>query len=78
MDIRMPGISGIEALHALRKDEKTSTIPVIAVTASVMESQKAEAIGAGFNAIESKPVNIQSLLAVIRKFIERNPLSETT
>jgi CheY-like chemotaxis protein len=78
MDIRLPGMSGIDALHVLRKDPKTSTIPVIAVTASVMESQKAEAMGAGFDAIESKPVNIQSLLRVIRKFIERKPLSETT
>lgn len=78
MDIRLPGMSGIDALHVLRNDAKTAAIPVIAVTASVMESQKAEAIGAGFDAIESKPVNIQSLLGVIRKFIERKPLSETT
>ena len=78
MDIRMPGMNGIEALHILRSDTKTSAIPVIAVTASIMESQKAEATGAGFDAVESKPVNIQSLLGVIRKFIERNSLSETT
>jgi CheY-like chemotaxis protein len=78
MDIRLPGMNGIDALRVLRSDAKTSAIPVIAVTASVMDSQKAEAVGAGFDAVESKPVNIQSLLAVIRKFIERNPLSETT
>ena len=78
MDIRLPGMSGIDALRVLRSDAKTSAIPVIAVTASVMDSQKAEAVGAGFDAVESKPVNIQSLLAVIRKFIERKPLSETT
>ncbi len=78
MDIRLPGMNGIEALHILRSDTKTSAIPVIAVTASIMESQKAEATGAGFDAVESKPVNIQSLLGVIRKFIERNSLSETT
>jgi len=78
MDIRLPGMSGIDALRVLRSDAKTSAIPVIAVTASVMESQKAEAVGAGFDAVESKPVNIQSLLAVIREYIERNPLSETT
>jgi CheY-like chemotaxis protein len=78
MDIRLPGMNGIDALRVLRKDPKTSAIPVIAVTASVMESQKEEAMGAGFDAIESKPVNIQSLLRIIRTFIERNPLSETT
>ena len=78
MDIRLPGMSGIDALRVLRSDAKTSAIPVIAVTASVMESQKAEAMGAGFDAVENKPVNIQSLLGLIRKFIEHNPLSETT
>lgn len=78
MDIRLPGMSGIDALHILRNDTKTAVIPVIAVTASVMESQKAEAVVAGFDAVESKPVNIQSLLAAIRKYIERKPLSETT
>ena len=78
MDIRLPGMSGIEALRFLREDKRTSGIPIIAVTASVMESQKAEAIGAGFNAIESKPVNVKSLLAAIQTFIEHKPPSEAT
>ena len=76
MDIRLPGMSGIDALHILRNDPKTSGIPIIAVTASVMESQKAEALDAGFDAVENKPVNIQSLLALISKFIANNPRSE--
>ena len=78
MDIRLPGMSGIEALRFLREDNRTTGIPIIAVTASVMESQQAEAIGAGFNAIESKPVNVKSLLAAIQTFIEHKPPSEAT
>ena len=78
MDIRLPGMSGIDALRILRKDAKTSAIPIVAVTASVMQSQQAEAQDAGFDAVEYKPVNVQSLLGIIRKFIARNPLSETT
>jgi len=78
MDIRLPGMSGIDALQILRKDTKTSAIPIVAVTASVMHAQQAEAQEAGFDAVEYKPVNVQSLLGIIRKFIARNPLSETT
>jgi two-component system cell cycle response regulator DivK len=78
MDIRLPGMSGIDALHLLRNDTKTSAIPIVAVTASVMLAQQAEAQDAGFDAVEYKPVNMQSLLGIIRKFIARNPLSETT
>ncbi|MGH2362857.1 MAG: response regulator, partial [bacterium] len=40
MDIHLPGISGIDALQALRKDTATRAIPVIAVTASVMTDQQ--------------------------------------
>ena len=78
MDIRLPGMSGIDALHILREDETTTGIPVIAVTASVMESQKTEAICAGFDGIENKPVNMRSLLALISKFIAHNPRSGAT
>jgi len=77
MDIRLPGMSGIDALQVLRKEESTSAIPVIAVTASVMESQKAEAMSAGFNAVHNKPVNIRSLLELIRKYTEGEPQQET-
>ena len=69
MEIRLPGMSGIDALHILRNDTKTSAIPIVAVTASVMQSQQAEARDAGFDAVEYKPVTVQSLLGVIRKFI---------
>lgn len=78
MDIRLPGMSGIDALRHLRNDERTSAIPVIAVTASVMNGQKAEAQGAGFNAVEYKPVNVKSLLSIIGTFIGPKPLSQPT
>ena len=44
MDIQLPGMNGIEALHHLRGDPRTRAIPVIAVTASVMtqDRQRAE------------------------------------
>ena len=78
MDIRLPGISGIEALRQLRQDARTRKIPVVAVTASVMQSQKALALDAGFDALEHKPVTISALLGTVRRILARDPLSETT
>jgi two-component system, cell cycle response regulator DivK len=40
MDIHLPGMNGIDALRALRGDPATAAIPVIAVTASVMQDDR--------------------------------------
>jgi CheY-like chemotaxis protein len=56
--------------------EGTRAIPVVAVTASVMQPQRAEALEAGFDAIEPKPVNVRALLATIRRLVPRQPLAE--
>lgn len=78
MDIRLPGMSGIDALRCLRNDKRTSRIPVIAVTASVMHAQKTETQDAGFDAVEYKPVNVQSLLSIVGRFIGSKSLSQPT
>ena len=78
MDIRLPGISGIEALRQLRDDALTSKIPVVAVTASVMQTQTTQALVAGFDALEPKPVRVDALLGTVRRLLERDRLSQTT
>src|SRR5215471_14989642 len=66
MDIQLPGISGIEALKVLRNDAKTSGIPVIAVTASVMQQDRKLITEAGFDAYVAKPINIKEFLEAVR------------
>ncbi len=62
MDINLPGISGIEALKILKADDRTTRIPVIAVSAAAMEREIAEGLQAGFHGYLSKPINIPQLL----------------
>jgi two-component system, cell cycle response regulator DivK len=50
MDIRLPGIDGIEALRRLRAELTTRGIPVMAMTASVMTAERQTILGAGFDA----------------------------
>ena len=69
MDIRLPGMSGVEALRHLRRDPVTRPIAVIAVTASVIGAQS-EVMKAGFDELEGKPVSIVGLLRKIRTALD--------
>src|SRR5581483_1599754 len=56
MDIRLPDLNGRDVTRALRADEATRTIPVIALTAHAMEGDRAEALAAGCDDYDTKPV----------------------
>jgi two-component system cell cycle response regulator DivK len=71
MDIQLPGMSGLEAIKALRKDAKTSEIPVIAITASVMDQDRANIITAGFDAYIAKPISLKNFLETVRRMVEQ-------
>ena len=65
MDIQLPGISGIEALKRLRADPATAAIPVIAVTASVMVSDRRNITDAGFDGYVGKQLNLKEFLDAV-------------
>ena len=67
MDIQLPGMSGIEALKALRKTPATAGIPVVAITASVMQQDRQQIMSAGFNGFIEKPVNLRGLLDTVQQ-----------
>jgi two-component system cell cycle response regulator DivK len=70
MDIQLPGISGIEALKALRSDTQTQKIPVAALTASVTPTDRTQIAQAGFDAFLSKPINLKEFLETVRRLTE--------
>ena len=65
MDIHLPGMNGIEALKVLRADASTASIPVIAVTASVMQQDRKLITEAGFDAYVGKPINLKEFLEAV-------------
>ena len=67
MDIQLPGMSGIEALKALRAAPATAAIPVVAITASVMQQDRQQIMGAGFDGFIEKPVNLRNLLDTVQQ-----------
>jgi CheY-like chemotaxis protein len=66
MDIQLPGMNGIEALQQLRADPRTRAIPVIAVTASVMDRDRQKIMAAGFDGYQAKPIEVTQFVAAVR------------
>jgi CheY-like chemotaxis protein len=62
MDINLPGISGIEALHILREDPATAHIPVLALSANAMPRDIEKGLEAGFFSYLTKPIKIREFM----------------
>jgi CheY-like chemotaxis protein/DNA-binding XRE family transcriptional regulator len=73
MDIIMPDINGIEATRKIRlmSDPKKASIPIIALTANIYESERQAAFDAGMNAFAEKPIDIEGLFSAIQKCLEK-------
>lgn len=69
-DVMMPGIDGMETCRILKTDIATSHIPVLMLTACVMDEQRAEGYEMGADGYLSKPFNAQVLKARIKNLIE--------
>lgn len=58
MDIALPGIDGVEATRQLKAEPPTAEIPIVALTASVMEADRARFGEAGFAGLIAKPIDV--------------------
>jgi CheY-like chemotaxis protein len=70
MDINLPGMSGVEAMMRLRKNQATSAIPVIALTAAASERDRARGLQAGFYKYLTKPVKLDELLEALESLLK--------
>ena len=69
MDMSLPVIDGWEATRQLKADEATKGIPVVALTAHAMTTDREKALEAGCDAYETKPVELPRLLATIERLL---------
>jgi len=65
MDINLPGMSGLDALRALRAAPETKEIPIIALTAAASERDKQRGTQAGFYRYLTKPVNVDDFVSAL-------------
>jgi CheY-like chemotaxis protein len=72
MDMSLPEINGWELTRLLKRMEQTRHIPVIALTAHAMPSDKEKALDAGCDDFETKPVDMNRLLQKMADFVGRS------
>ena len=67
MDIQMPELDGYETVRQLRKDETDERLPVIALTANAMRTDREACLQAGMDAYVSKPIRLKKLAEIIQE-----------
>jgi signal transduction histidine kinase len=73
LDVSLPGMSGFEVLAALRSNERTMGIPVVAVTAHASAADVEAGIARGFDHYLTKPVRVSDVEGALLKFCKDAP-----
>lgn len=68
MDLAMPVMDGLQASREIRRDARTSSIPIVAVTAH--DDKREEAADAGCNECVRKPVSTSLLRTMLKKYVD--------
>jgi two-component system sensor histidine kinase/response regulator len=69
MDMQMPGMDGVEATRCIHANALGATVPVVAMTANAMSSDKEKCLGAGMVDFVTKPIDPQELFRVLLRWI---------
>jgi PAS domain S-box-containing protein len=71
MDMQMPVMDGIEATRIIRSEPRFKSLPIIAMTANAMESDRELCLEAGMNDHIAKPIDPDQLFGVLLRWIHR-------
>jgi CheY-like chemotaxis protein len=69
MDMGLPGLNGWDATRRIKANPETHAIPVIALTAHALKTDREQALAAGCDAFETKPVELDRLLSTIHNLL---------
>jgi two-component system cell cycle response regulator DivK len=78
MDLSLPGVDGWEATRRLKADDRTKTIPVIALTGHALAGHSKGALEAGCDAFVTKPCLPERLLEVIQSMLAKHRTPKNT
>lgn len=70
MDVQLPDINGLEVTKKIRASEIGNSIPIVAVTSYAMTGDRDKALKSGCNGYIEKPINPESILEEIMKFLK--------
>ena len=77
MDIGLPGMDGLEATRRLKQNHATASIPVVAVSASVMSGDEAKAFVAGCCDYISRPIDTRQFAKIVASHLAAQPHAES-
>ena len=77
MDIGLPGMDGLEATRRLKQNRSTASIPVVAVSASVMSGDEAKAFAAGCCDYISRPIDTRQFAKIVASHLAAQPHAES-
>jgi len=66
----MPIMNGIEATQRIRQQAKFATLPIIALSAGVTDTERNNCIAGGMVGFVSKPINVEQLCAVLELWLK--------
>ena len=69
LDLNLPDGSGLELTRKLKSNPQTASIPIVACTAAVMQSDEQRAFEAGCDAFVAKPIDLQRFSEVISSIL---------
>ena len=69
MDMQMPDMDGIDATRLIRKLPQAAELPIIAMTAAAMESDRQDCLAAGMNAHVAKPIDAEKLVKTLLDWV---------
>ena len=72
MDMQMPVMDGLDATRAIRLQFDADTLPIVAMTANAMDSDRAACLAAGMNDHIGKPFNLVHLVQVLQQLTRRS------
>ena len=71
LDLKMPGMDGIEVLREIRTDDRLRDLPVVVVTSSALESDRADAFAAGASGYIQKPLALDQFGKDLESVVQR-------
>lgn len=69
LDVRLPGMDGLEAVRRLKADARTAEVPTLALTAQAMKGDEDDVRGAGFDDYVAKPIDTRAFAGTILRHL---------